>query len=71
MTYAGAADQTEAEMAETMHYTLDQARLHGAINGLDLLLSQQGETSGAVDASGFRLNTANSLWGQKGSRFPG
>jgi serpin B len=36
MTYAGAAGDTAAQMATTLHYTLPSERLHPAFNALDL-----------------------------------
>jgi serpin B len=66
MTYAGARGQTEQQMAQTLHFTLPQARLHPAFNALDLALSPGG-TGAASDQ--FQLSIANSLWGQKGFPF--
>ena len=66
MTYAGARGQTEQQMAQTLHFTLSQARLHPAFNALDLGLSQPGT---GAPADQFQLNVANSLWGQKGFAF--
>ena len=65
MAYAGARGSTAIEMAETLHFTLDQERLHAAFNALALNLAQRGEESEGE----FRLNVANSLWGQKGHPF--
>lgn len=68
MTYAGAMGDTEREMAETLHFTLDQERLHEALNALDILLESRGE--GVDDEEGgFRLNIANAIWGQEGYEF--
>jgi serpin B len=67
MTYAGARNVTEKEMAEVLHFTLPQDRLHPAFNALDLLLTRRG-TSGDEDDD-FQLNIANALWGQKGYEF--
>lgn len=64
MTYAGARNQTEKQMADTLHFTLPQAELHPAFNVLDLQLTQPGQT-----AEGFQLRVANSLWGQKDYTF--
>jgi serpin B len=63
MTYAGARGDTEQQIGQTLHYRLDQARLHPAFNALDRQL-----TIPAADADAFRLSIANSLWGQEG--FP-
>lgn len=69
MTYAGARGETERQMAETLHFTLPQERLHPAFNALDLELASRGE--GAVGENGrrFQLNIVNSIWGQKGYSF--
>ena len=69
MTYAGARDATEEQMARTMHYTLPQDRLHPAFNNLDLTLAQRGQGAKGKDGQGFRLNIANALWGQQGYQF--
>jgi len=69
MTYAGARGQTEAEMAQAMHFTLGQERLHPAFDELDLLLASRGEGAEGKDGEGFRLHVVNALWGQKGYKF--
>jgi serpin B len=69
MTYAGAHGETEQQMAETLHYTLPQDRLHPAFNWLDLELASRGEGAEGKDGKGFRLNVANSTWGQKDHTF--
>jgi serpin B len=62
MTYAGAMSETEREMADTLHFTLSQERLHEALNALDILLESRGEGTGDDDP-GFRLNIANAILG--------
>ena len=69
MTYAGAHDTTEKQMATTLHYTLPQDRLHPAFNGLDQELSGRGQGAKGKDGKGFRLNIVNAIWGQKGYPF--
>jgi serpin B len=75
MTYAGAQGETEAQMADTLHFSLPQERLHPAFNGLDLELAERGEEAEGRDraldesSEGFRLNIANALWGQTGYPF--
>ena len=64
MTFAGAKGNTEAEMADTLHFTLPQNRLHPAFNYLDLELMSRGQGAKGKDDKGFRLNIANSLWGE-------
>ena len=65
MTYAGARGMTETEMAEVLHFTLPQDRLHPAFNQLDLALSRRGEGAEGKDDEGFRLHVVNALWGQQ------
>lgn len=62
MAYAGARGDTEAEMADTLHFTLPPDRLHPAFNATDLSL-------GAAGDEAFRLSIANALWGQEGFDF--
>ena len=69
MTYAGARGETEQQMADTLHYTLPQDRLHPAFNWLDLELASRGKGAEGKDDGGFRLNVANSTWGQKDHTF--
>ena len=68
MTYAGARGETEQQMADTLHYTLPQDRLHPGFNALDLELASRGEGAEGQDG-GFRLNIVNSIWGQTGYSF--
>jgi len=56
-------------MADTLHYTLSQDRLHPAFNALDLELASRGEGAEGQDGEGFRLNIVNSIWGQTGYSF--
>ncbi|MDH7486987.1 MAG: serpin family protein [Anaerolineae bacterium] len=69
MTYAGARGDTELQMADTLHFTLPQARLHPAFNGLDQMLAQRGKGAAGKDEQGFRLNIVNAIWGQKDYAF--
>jgi serpin B len=68
MTYAGARNETEREMAEVLHFTMPQERLHPAFNLLDLNLSGRGADR-EEEERGFQLNIANSLWGQRDYEF--
>src|SRR5262249_19657250 len=63
MTYAGAREQTAAEMARTLHFTLVPERLHPAFAGLIRDVQGQG-TDRPV-----QLPIANALWGQTGHGF--
>jgi serpin B len=69
MTYAGARDGTEASMADALHFTLPQARLHPAFNWIDLELAERGEGAQGKDSEGFRLHVVNAIWGQAGYTF--
>lgn len=61
MVYAGARGETAQQMAETLHFTLPQDRLHPAFNALDLRLAKLEDNAKA----GFELNLANAVWVQK------
>jgi len=69
MTYAGARGQTEQQMADTLHFTLGQEKLHSAFNWLDQQLARRGEDAEDRDGEGFKLNIANAIWGQQNHRF--
>ena len=63
MTYAGARENTAAEMARTLHFPQDQNSLHAAFTGLQ-------EALGKVQRAGqVKLYLANSLWPQQGKPF--
>jgi len=66
MTWAGAKNDTETQMSDTLHFTLGQDKLHPAFNLLDLELQSRGEGAKGKDSEPFRLNIANSTWGQDG-----
>jgi serpin B len=63
MTYAGARGETEAQMAQTLHF-LPQDKLHAALNALDLELAQRG-TAGSNDSTPLQLNIANAVWAEQ------
>ena len=69
MTYAGARGETAEQMAETLHFVLDQDGLHPAFNWLDAELASRGEGAQGKDDEGFRLNIANAIWGEKDYAF--
>jgi serpin B len=66
MMYAGARGETASQMATTLHFDLQQERLHPAFNALDLSL-----TAGSAGEGDFVLRVANALWGQTGYGFLG
>jgi len=72
MTYAGARGQTAAEMAEVLHFGLDDGALHAAFNALDQALASRNRQEPAGPDGVERkvqLSIANSLWGQEGFAF--
>jgi serpin B len=69
MTYAGARGETEQQMADTLHFALQQDRLHPAFNSLDLALASRGEGAKGKDDKGFRLHIVNAIWGQQDYQF--
>jgi serpin B len=67
MTYAGADGQTAEQMAQTMHFTLDQAELPAAFQTLNGVLVSRG-TAGEDPERGESaraLHIANGLWGEQ------
>ena len=67
MTYAGARNATESQMAGTMHFP-PQDKLHTAFNALDLDLEK---TSGSFDKDQepLQLNIANAVWAEQTYHF--
>jgi serpin B len=63
MTYAGAGGKTADEMAAAMHFDKDVAK---TCDGYAALIKK---VSGNEKPRGFKLSTANALWGQKGYGF--
>ena len=63
MVYAGARENTAEQMAETMHFSLEQKKLHPTFGELRTTLN-------AVQEKGHvTLHVANSLWPQKDYPF--
>jgi serpin B len=69
MTYAGARNNTEIQMAQTLHFDLPQERLHTAFNALDLALDSRGEGGGDREGTDFKLHIVNAAWTQDGYSF--
>ena len=65
MTYAGAAGETAAQMADALHFDLVPGRLHTVFNGVDLELLKASRDGDDPP----ELNVANALWGQQGYQF--
>jgi serpin B len=63
MTYAGARENTESQMATALHYNLLQADLHPAFGAFIADM----KAAGARD--GYTLSTANAVWGQSDYHF--
>jgi serpin B len=64
MTYGGARNQTESQMAQTMQFNLPQAQLHPAFNSLDLELMNEGKAQGN-NIQPLQLNIANAVWAEQ------
>jgi serpin B len=69
MTYAGANGQTEEQMAEVLHFLLEDEELHAAFNKLAIELNSRSTVREGSDLQGVQLNIANSTWGQEGYEF--
>lgn len=63
MAYAGAAGETEAEMASTLHFQMPKDQLH------DGMKAMQAYWTTPDKKKGIRLNLANRLWGQESYEF--
>jgi serpin B len=64
MTYAGAEGETEAQMADTLHFNIPFNRLHAAFNALDQQLASRGQVPEGQEGQPFQLSIANSIWAQ-------
>jgi serpin B len=69
MTFAGARNQTETQMAAALHFTLPQERLHPAMNALTAALASRGEGKQGADGKPFRLRIVNATWAQRDFPF--
>ena len=63
MTYAGAREDTEMQMARALHFPLDQKRLHPVFALLEA------ELNGVREKGNVQLNVANALWSHEGYPF--
>lgn len=63
MTYAGAAGETEAEMADTLHFDTPKEQLHAGMKAMQAFWTTKDESGG------IRLDLANRLWGQESYEF--
>jgi serpin B len=67
MTYAGASGETEAQMRETLRYTLGE-EVHPAFADLQAELDERASTEDPMDdeaVDAFQLAVANALWGRE------
>ena len=71
MTYAGARDETEQEMAEALNYVLPQEQLHSAFNAMDIELALRSEVELEDEGEPFRLNIANAVKTSRAELSPG
>jgi len=62
MTFAGARENTEKQMADVLHFTLEQEQLHSEFQDLQIQLKNRVK-------EGIELNIANALWLQTGHNF--
>ena len=67
MTYAGAREETRDEMAQALHYHLDESMLFPAFNSLDLALQDRSQVE--VDGDPPTLRVANQAWGHEDLDF--
>ena len=64
MTYAGARGETEAQMANVLHFSQSQAQLHPAFNAIDLSL-EKSPGNFEKDQQPMTLNIANAVWAEQ------
>lgn len=69
MAYAGARGTTASEMRTALHLALPDERVHAGFDYLDLELASRGKGATGQDGKPFRLNVANSMWGQRELSF--
>jgi serpin B len=69
MTYAGARNETETQMADALHFTLGKSTLHPAFNAVDLELESRNTLQEPYAGKGFELDMVNAVWGQRGFPF--
>ena len=69
MTYGGARNDTEKQMAAALDFNLSQAQLHTAFNALDAALASRGQGAKGKDDQPFSLKVVNAIWGQQDFSF--
>ncbi|MFC6722825.1 serpin family protein [Halobium palmae] len=69
MTYAGSKRNTREQMADTLHFTLDQRTLHPTFKEIRQEMSRNPDpeiSNEKNEKTPFQLTEANTLWGQDG-----
>lgn len=69
MTWAGARNQTEIQMANTLQFNFSQEKLHSLFNELDLDLNNRNQNPSGNDANYLELKICNEVWGQQDYSF--
>ena len=69
MTYAGARNQTETQMADTLCFNFPQEKLHSLFNELDLNLNDRNQYDPENSDKYLKLNIVNEVWGQEDYLF--
>lgn len=69
MTWGGAANRTESQMADTLHFSFPQEKMHSLFNELDLGLNDRNQNDPANEDKYLKLKIANAVWGQKDYGF--
>jgi serpin B len=69
MAQTGASGQTAEQMARTLQFTMPTDRVNAAFNLLTQELASRQKVPNDANASGFKLNIVNALWGQKSYSF--
>ena len=75
MTWAGARNETQRRMRDTLHFPHDQARLHPAVGALQYDLAKRGtelqhrKFPEVWNVNRFELGLANALWAQANYPF--
>jgi serpin B len=69
MAWAGARNQTETQMADTLQFNFPQEKLHSLFNELDLDLNNRNENDPENSDKYLKLNIVNEVWGQEDYPF--
>jgi serpin B len=72
MTYAGARNETETQIAAALNFNFAQDKLHSLFNALDLELASRRQSDAREGDEGgkyLKLNIANAIWAQEGYPF--